>query len=31
MIHDKFKDVVDKNIELISVAIDNNPEKLKDS
>ena len=29
MIHDKFKDVVDKNIELISVAIDNNPREIK--
>jgi uncharacterized protein YjbI with pentapeptide repeats len=28
MIHDKFKDVVDKNIELISVAIDNNPREI---
>ena len=29
MIHDKFKDVVDKNIELISVAINNNPREIK--
>ena len=29
MIHDKFKEVVDKNIELISVAIDNNPREIK--
>ena len=29
MIHDKFKDVVDKNIELISVAIENNPREIK--
>ena len=29
MIHDKFKDIVDKNIELISVAIDNNPREIK--
>ncbi|MGI8719422.1 MAG: pentapeptide repeat-containing protein [Nitrososphaeraceae archaeon] len=29
MIHDKFKDVVDKNIELISVAMDNNPREIK--
>ncbi|HSA74444.1 MAG TPA: pentapeptide repeat-containing protein [Nitrososphaeraceae archaeon] len=29
MIHDKFKDVVDKNIEQISVAIDNNPREIK--
>jgi uncharacterized protein YjbI with pentapeptide repeats len=29
MIHDKFKDVVDKNIELISLAIDNNPREIK--
>jgi len=29
MIHDKFKDVVDKNIEIISVAIDNNPREIK--
>jgi uncharacterized protein YjbI with pentapeptide repeats len=28
MIHGKFKDVVDKNIELISVAIDNNPREI---
>ncbi len=29
MIHDKFKDVVEKNIDLISVAIDNNPREIK--
>ena len=29
MIHDKFKEVVDKNIELISVAMDNNPREIK--
>jgi uncharacterized protein YjbI with pentapeptide repeats/energy-coupling factor transporter ATP-binding protein EcfA2 len=29
MIHDKLKDVIDKNIELISVAIDNNPREIK--
>jgi Predicted P-loop ATPase len=29
MIHDKLKDVVDKNIELISLAIENNPREIK--
>ncbi len=29
MIHDKFKDVVEKNIDLISVAMDNNPREIK--
>jgi hypothetical protein len=29
MIHDKFKEVVDKKIELISLAIDNNPREIK--
>ncbi|HZA69554.1 MAG TPA: P-loop NTPase fold protein [Nitrososphaeraceae archaeon] len=29
MIHDKFKDVVENNIDLISVAIDNNPREIK--
>ena len=29
MIHERFKEVVDKNIELISVAVDNNPREIK--
>jgi len=29
MIHDKFKDLIEKNIDLISVAIDNNPREIK--
>ena len=29
MIHDKFKEVVDKNMRLISVAMDNNPREIK--
>ena len=29
MIHEKFKEVIDKNIELISVAVDNNPREIK--
>ncbi|HEY7777090.1 MAG TPA: P-loop NTPase fold protein [Nitrososphaeraceae archaeon] len=29
MIHDKFKEVIEKNIDLISVAIDNNPREIK--
>ena len=29
MIHDRLKDVVDKNIELISLAIENNPREIK--
>ena len=29
MIHEKVKEVIDKNIELISVAVDNNPREIK--
>ena len=29
MIHDKFKEVIEKNIDLISVALDNNPREIK--
>ncbi|HYY85835.1 MAG TPA: P-loop NTPase fold protein, partial [Nitrososphaeraceae archaeon] len=29
MIHDKFKDLIEKNIDLISIAIDNNPREIK--
>ena len=29
MIHDKFREVIEKNIDLISVAIDNNPREIK--
>jgi uncharacterized protein YjbI with pentapeptide repeats len=29
MIHDKFRDLIEKNIDLISIAIDNNPREIK--